>query len=67
MEVPGDSTDRAPAPAAAVVPPAWGLEVEEGAVLVVGAAAAVVVVEVVGGVDKAIGSRTGSQIIGAVI
>jgi hypothetical protein len=48
MEVPGDTTDRALAPAAAAVPPAWGLE--EEAVLVVGAAGVGVVA--VGGADK---------------
>lgn len=38
-EVPRDTTDRVRAPAAAAVPPAWGLEVEAGAlVVVVGAA-----------------------------
>ena len=63
MEVPGDTTDRALAPAAAAVPPAWGLEAE--AVLVVGAA--VVVVEAVGGVDKMSGFESGNEITGAVI
>jgi hypothetical protein len=63
MEVPGGTTDRALAPAAAVVPPAWGLE--EEAVLAVGAA--VVVVEVVGGVDRMSGFEGGNEIKGAVI
>jgi hypothetical protein len=63
MEVPGDTTDQALAPAAAVVPPAWGLE--EEAVLAVGAA--VVVVEVVGGVDRMSVFESGNEIIGAVI
>ena len=40
---PRDTTDRALAPAAAAVPPAWGLEAE---------AVLVVVVEAVGGVDR---------------
>jgi hypothetical protein len=57
MEVPGDTTDRALAPAAAAVPPAWGLEEE-----------AVVVVEVVGGVDKMSGGfESGNEIEGAQI
>ena len=63
MEVPGDTTDRALAPAATAVPPAWDLE--EEAVLVVGAAA--VVVEVVGGVDKMSGFESGNEIKGAVL
>jgi hypothetical protein len=63
MEVPGDTTDRALAPAATVVPPAWDLE--EGAVLAVGAAA-VVVVEAVGDVDKMSGGFE-REFIGAVI
>lgn len=62
MEVPGDTTDRALAPAAAAVPPAWGLE--EAAVVV----AEVVVVEVVGGVDKMNGGfESGNEIMGALI
>jgi hypothetical protein len=67
MEVPGDTTDRALAPAAAAAPPAWGQEEEEEAVLAVGAAAAVVVAEVAGGVDKMSGFECGNEIIGAVI
>jgi hypothetical protein len=62
MEVPGDTTDRALAPAAAAVPPAWGPEEEAVVVVVV----AVVVVEVVGGVDKMSGFESGNEIIGAV-
>jgi len=58
MEVPGDTTDRALAPAAAAVPPAWGLEAE---------AVLVVVVEAVGGVDKMSGFESGNEITGAVI
>lgn len=65
MEVPGDTTDRALAPAATAVPPAWDLEEEEAAVLVVGAAA--VVVEVVGGVDKMSEFESGNEIKGAVL
>lgn len=66
MEVPGDTTDRALAPAAAAVPPAWGLE--EEAVIAEGAAAeAAVVVEVAGGVDKMSGFESGNEIRGAVI
>ena len=52
-EVPGDTTDRALAPAAAAVPPAWGLEEE-------------VVVVVVAGVDKLSGGfESGNEIMGA--
>ena len=58
MEVPGDTTDRALAPAAAAVPPAWGLEAE---------AVLVVVVEAVGGVDKMSGFESVNEITGAVI
>ena len=58
MEVPGDTTDRALAPAAAAVPPAWDLEAE---------AVLVVVVEAVGGVDKMSGFESGNEITGAVI
>ena len=58
MEVPGDTTDRALAPAAAAVPPAWDLEAE---------AVLVVVVEAVGGVDKMSGFESGNKITGAVI
>ena len=58
MEVPGDTTDRALAPAAAAVPPAWGLEA---------VAVLVVVVEAVGGVDKMSGFESGNEITGAVI
>ena len=58
MEVPGDTTDRALAPAAAAVPPAWGLEAE---------AVLVVVVAAVGGVDKMSGFESGNEITGAVI
>ena len=58
MEVPGDTTDRALAPAAAAVPPAWGLEAE---------AVLVVVVEAVGGVDKMSGFESRNEITGAVI
>jgi|HubBroStandDraft_4_1064222.scaffolds.fasta_scaffold889998_1 hypothetical protein len=65
MEVPGDTTDRALAPAAIAVLPAWGLE--EEAVLAVVVGAAVAVVEVVGGVDKMSEFESGNEIIGAVI
>jgi hypothetical protein len=55
-EVPGDTTDRALAPAAAAVPPAWGLE----------EVAVVVVVGVVAGVDKLSGGfESGNEIMGA--
>jgi len=64
MEVPGDTTGRALAPAVTAVLPAWGLE--EAAVLVV-VGAAVVVVEVVGGVDKLSEFESGNEIRGAVI
>jgi hypothetical protein len=61
-EVPGDTTDRALAPAAAAVPPAWGLEEEVAVVVVVG----VVVVGVVAGVDKLSGGfESGNEIMGA--
>ena len=63
MEVPGDTTDRALAPAATAVPLVWDLE--EAGVLVVDAAE--VVVGVVGGVDKMSGFVNGNEIIGAVI
>jgi hypothetical protein len=47
----GDITDRAHAPTATAVPPAWDLE-EEVAVLEVVAVAAAVGVVAVGGADK---------------
>ena len=71
MEAPGDTTDRVLAPAAAAVPPAWGLE-EEVVVVVavvvvaVVAVVGVVVVGVVAGVDKMSGGfESGNEIMGA--
>ena len=66
MEAPGDTTDRALAPAAAEVPPAWDLE-EEVAVLEVVVVVAAVVVVAVGGVDKMSGFESGNEIKGAVL
>ena len=61
MEAPGDSTDRALAPAAAEVPPAWDLEEEVAVLEVVVVVVAVVVVAVVGGVDEWTRRRQGNH------